>query len=96
MPKPKLKVTADLSLIKSELTKDEKFSQYIRLHAVYQIAQGKSVSEVHQYYSVSHKSICNWVHRYNTDGLAGPSNRSTKGRPAFFERRRKDRIRKNN
>ena len=71
MPKTKLKVKADLSLIKSQLRKDEKFSQCIRLHAVYQIAQGKSVSEVHQYYSVSHKSICNWVHRYNADGLAG-------------------------
>ncbi|MCL2039629.1 MAG: helix-turn-helix domain-containing protein [Bacteroidetes bacterium] len=89
MPKTKLKVNADLSSIKSELRKDEKFSQFIRLHAVYQIAQGKSVSEVQQYCSASHKTICDWVHRYNTEGLAGLSNRAIKGSPASLNEEEK-------
>ncbi|KAA6310952.1 hypothetical protein EZS27_037829, partial [termite gut metagenome] len=39
-------VHADLSIIKSHLRKDEKFSQGIRLYAVYQIAKGRSAEEL--------------------------------------------------
>ncbi|KAA6317360.1 hypothetical protein EZS27_032470 [termite gut metagenome] len=42
MSKQRLRVHADLSIIKSHLRKDEKFSQGIRLYAVYQIAKGRS------------------------------------------------------
>ncbi|KAA6347096.1 hypothetical protein EZS27_005448 [termite gut metagenome] len=41
MSKQRLQVHADVSTIKSQLRKDEKYSQGIRLYVVYQIAQGR-------------------------------------------------------
>jgi transposase len=80
MSKKKLKVYADLSIIKSQLRKDEKFSQGIRLHAVYQIAKGVDAKDLQKLYSSSHKSICNWVHRYNAEGIEGLKDRPRSGR----------------
>ncbi|KAA6314331.1 hypothetical protein EZS27_035038 [termite gut metagenome] len=81
MSKQRLQVTADVSTIKSQLRKDEKYSQGIRLYAIYQIAQGKKAEDLEELYRTSHKSICNWVHRYNAEGLPGPIDRPRKGRP---------------
>jgi len=84
MSKIKIKVNADLSVIKSQLRKDEKFSQGIRLYAVYQIAQGKDAKDLQDLYSTCHKSICNWVHRYNAEGIEGLKDRPRSGRPSFL------------
>ncbi|KAA6303980.1 hypothetical protein EZS27_044377, partial [termite gut metagenome] len=69
MSKQRLKVKGDVPTIKRQLLKDVKYSQVIRLYAVYQIAQGKKAEELEELYQTSHKSICNWVHRYNAEGL---------------------------
>jgi transposase len=82
MSKIKIKVNADLSVIKSELRGDDKFYQGIRLHAVYQIACGKDAKYLQEVYSTSHKSICNWVHRYNAQGINGLKDRPRSGRPS--------------
>ena len=84
MSKVNIKVNADPSVIKSQLRKDEKFSQGVRLHAVYQISKGKSVKEVQDSYSTSHKSVCNWVHRYNAEGIEGLKDRPRSGRPSLL------------
>ena len=84
MSKIKIKVNADLSVIKSQLRKDEKFSQGIRLFAVYQIAKGMDAKELVDLYSSSHKSICNWVHRYNAEGIDGLKDRPRSGRPPLL------------
>ena len=89
MSKVKIKVNADLSVIKSQLRKDEKFSQGIRLHAVYQIALGKEAKDLQEVYSSSHKSICNWVHRYNSEGIDGLKDRPRSGRPPFLSKEQK-------
>ena len=80
MSKIKIKVKAELSVLQSQLRKDEKFSQGIRLYAVYQIAKGKNTKELQELYSTSHKSICNWVHRYNAEGIEGLKDRPRSGR----------------
>ncbi|KAA6323340.1 hypothetical protein EZS27_027210 [termite gut metagenome] len=82
MSKQKLRVHTDQSIIKNQLRKDEKFSQGVRLYAVYQIAKGRSAGELEELYNVSHKSVCNWVHRYNSEGLQGLTDRPRGGRPA--------------
>jgi len=84
MSKVKIKVNAAPSVIKSQLRKDEKFSQGVRLYAVYQISKGKSVKEVQDSYSASHKSVCNWVHRYNAEGVDGLKDRPRCGRPPLL------------
>ena len=81
MSKERISVTASLSFIKSQLRKDEKFSQGIRLYAVYQIKLGRSAEELEELYNVSHKSICNWVHIYNSDGINGLKDKPRSGRP---------------
>jgi len=84
MSKIKIKVNTDLSVIKSQLRKDERFSQGVRLYAVYQIAKGKDAKELVELYSSSHKSICNWVHRYNAEGVDGLKDRLRSGRPPLL------------
>ena len=84
MSKIKIKVNTDLSVIKSQLRKDERFSQGIRLYAVYQIAKWKDAKELVELYSSSHKSICNWVHRYNAEGVDGLKDRLRSGRPPLL------------
>ena len=81
MSKRRLEVLSDLTKIKSQLRKDEKFSQGIRLYAVYQIARGIPSEELMKLYCVSHKSICNWVHRYNSGGVEELKDRQRQGRP---------------
>ena len=92
MSKVKIRVNADLSIIKSQLRKDEKFSQGVRLHAVYQIATGKDAKELQEVYSTSHKSICNWVHRYNAEGIEGLKDRPRPGRPPLLDKSRKTEL----
>jgi transposase len=84
MSKVKIKVNAASSVIKSQLRKDEKFSQGVRLYAVYQVSKGKDAKEIQDLYSTSHKSICNWVHRYNAEGIEGLKDRPRSGRPSFL------------
>ncbi|KAA6325309.1 hypothetical protein EZS27_025458 [termite gut metagenome] len=55
MSKQRLSVHTALSLLKSQLRKDEKFSQGGRLYALYQIAKGRSAGELEDLYNVSHK-----------------------------------------
>jgi len=46
MSKERISVHARLKTIKSQLRKDEKFSQGVRLYAVYQIKLGRTASEL--------------------------------------------------
>jgi transposase len=92
MSKVKVKVNAAPSVIKSQLRKDEKFSQGVRLHAVYQISKGKDAKELQEMYSSSHKSICNWVHRYNAEGIEGLRDRPRCGRPSFLNDSQKSEL----
>jgi transposase len=93
MSKDRISVKADLSVIKSELRKDEKFSQGVRLYAVYQIKQGRKAEELEDLYQVSHKSICNWVHRYNQDGVEGLKDKPRSGRPSRLNAVQRSKLR---
>jgi transposase len=57
--------------IACQLRRDEKFSQGVRLYAVYQITFGKKAKEFQSVYNTSHKSIYNWVSRFNSHGVEG-------------------------
>jgi transposase len=92
MSKVKIKVNTAPSVIKSQLRKDEKFSQGVRLYAVYQISKGKDAQEIQDLYSASHKSICNWVHRYNAEGVEGLKDRPRSGRPPLLNDSQKSEL----
>ena len=57
MPKERIKVNVPAEVIATQLRRDEKFSQSVRLYAVYQIAQGKQVEELQIMYNISRKAI---------------------------------------
>ena len=82
MSKERISVEIELSTIKSQLRKDEKFSQGVRLYAVYQIKLGRNAEELEELYNVSYKSICNWVYRYNRYGIDGLKEKIRSGRPS--------------
>ncbi|KAA6327823.1 hypothetical protein EZS27_023213 [termite gut metagenome] len=94
MSKQRLRVHTDVSILKSQLRKDEKFFQGVRLYAVYQIAKGRSAEELEELYNVSHKSVCNWVHRYNSEGLQGLIDRLRAGRPSRLNQGQQDALRR--
>jgi transposase len=92
MSQIRVKVFADSASIKSQLRKDEKFSQGVRLYAVYQIALGKKAEDLEGLYHTSHKSICNWVHRYNAEGVEGLKDRPRSGRHSRLDASQKLKI----
>jgi putative transposase len=93
MSKKRLSIQADIEEIKKGLSKNEKYSQAIRLHAVYQVAKGKPIQEVSDMYNVSEKAIYNWVHRYNAEGLKGLCDRPHSGRPSRLSITQKEILR---
>jgi transposase len=92
MPKKRVLVAASLSQLKFQLRKDEKFSQGIRLYAIYQIKQGKKAEELEDLYGVCYKSIYNWVHRYNKEGLKGLQDKPRSGRPSKLSLEQKEEL----
>ncbi|MDR2362123.1 MAG: helix-turn-helix domain-containing protein [Prevotellaceae bacterium] len=81
MSKERIKVNVPAEAIAAQLRKDEKFSQGVRLHAVYQIALGRKAGELQSVYNTSYKAICNWVHRFNAQGVEGLKDLPRSGRP---------------
>jgi transposase len=92
MSKERISVEVALSTIKSQLRKDEKFSQGVRLYAVYQIKLGRKAEELEELYNVSHKSICNWVHSYNSSGIEGLKDKFRSGRPSRLSNEHQNKL----
>jgi transposase len=94
MPKKRIKVNAPAEVIATQLRRDEKFSQGVRLYAVYQIALGRKTEELQSMYNTSHKAICNWVNRYNAQGVEGLKERPRSGRPGRLSEEDKIQLRR--
>jgi transposase len=92
MSKERISVQASVSTIKSQLRKDEKFSQGVRLYAIYQIRLGRMAEELEGLYNVSHKSICNWVHSYNRYGINGLKDKPRSGRPSRLDEEQQKKL----
>jgi transposase len=94
MSKGRIKVNVSAEVIAGQLRKDEKFSQGVRLYAVYQIALGRKAEELQSIYNTSHKAICNWVHRYNAEGEEGLKDRPRSGRPSRLSQEAKIQLKR--
>jgi transposase len=72
MSRTKLKIEGiSASEIQKLLRKDEKYMIGVRLHAIYQIANGAVSRDLEKIYNVSFKAVCNWVHEFNKNGIDG-------------------------
>jgi transposase len=78
--------------IKSLFKKDDRYSIGIRLYAVYQISSGKSSRAVQELYDTSFKQICNWVHRFEKEGIDGLRDRKKSGRKPRLDNQQLDEI----
>jgi transposase len=67
------------------LRKDEKYMVGVRLYAVYQVSQGKISRDLEYLYDVSFKSIYNWVHAFNVNGVEGLKDKPGRGRRSRLE-----------
>ncbi len=57
--------------IKSLFKVEDKYKIGLRLYAVYQVSLGQSSRKLAPLYNTSFKQICNWVHRFEQEGLKG-------------------------
>ena len=94
MAKERIKVNVSAEIIAGQLRKDERFSQGVRLYAVYQIALGRKAEELQSIYNTSHKAICNWVHRFNAHGVEGLKDRPRSGRPGRLSKENKVQLKR--
>ena len=93
-PKERIKVNVPAEVISTQLRRDERFSQSVRLYAVYQIALGKQVEELQIMYNISRKAIYNWVHRFNAHGVEGLKDRPRSGRPGRLSQENKVQLKR--
>ena len=66
--------------IKALFNTDDKYKVGMRLYAVYQVSLGKATRDLEDVYNTSFKQICNWVHRFEQEGVEGLKDKPGKGR----------------
>ena len=78
--------------IKQLFKKDDRYTIGIRLYAVYQISLGKTSRDVQELYDTTFKQICNWVHKFEKDGIEGLRDKEKTGRKARLDIQQFDEI----
>lgn len=66
--------------IRSLFNTDDKYKVGMRLYAVYQVSLGRPTRELEDVYNTSFKQICNWVHRFEQEGIEGLKDKQGRGR----------------
>lgn len=80
--------------IKGLFNTDKKLKQGYRLYAVYQVSLGKKPQDLEDVYNASFKSIINWVHRFNNEGLSGLTDKPIPGRKPRLNETEKESIKR--
>ena len=78
--------------IKSLFNQDEKYKIGMKLYAIYQVSKGQATRKLEELYNTSFKQICNWVHRFEEDGLTGLKDKPKSGKPSRLSSEQKDEI----
>jgi transposase len=69
-----------VEIVEVEIKRNEEARYGHRLHAVMLVARGMSCRRVAQYFKDSQKTVTNWVHQFNNEGLMGLQDREGRGR----------------
>lgn len=80
--------------IKDLFNSDKKLKLGYRLYAVYQVSIGKKPQALEDVYNASFKSINNWVHRFNNEGIEGLIDKPKPGRSPRLTAEQKLRLKK--
>jgi len=78
--------------IKALLNSKKELKLGFRLCAVYQVSIGKQPRELEETYNVSFKTIINWVHRFNQNGIEGLIDKEKPGRKSRLTEEQKQEI----
>jgi transposase len=62
----------------------------VKLYAIIQLTRGYSTRKLEEFYRVTHKQICNWADRFDTEGIDGLRMKSGRGRHSFISEEQKE------
>jgi len=80
--------------IKSLFNQDEKYQVGIKLYAIYQVSRGQASRRLEELYNTSFKQICNWVHRFEEEGIEGLKRKPKSGKPSLMSIEQKAELKK--
>jgi transposase len=80
--------------IKSLFNQDEKYQLGIKLYAIYQVSRGQASRRLEDLYNTSFKQICNWVHRFEEEGIEGLKRKPKSGKPSLMSIEQKAELKK--
>ncbi len=78
--------------IRSLFDQDEKYKVGIKLYAIYQVSKGQASRRLEELYNTSFKQICNWVHRFEKEGLQGLKDKQKSGKPSLLSLSQKEEL----
>jgi len=64
----------------------------IKLYAIIQLARGYSTRKLEEFYRVTHKQICNWADRFDSEGIDGLRMKPGRGRHSFIPEEQKEQL----
>jgi len=68
--------------IREYFDSEPKYKIGMRLYAIYQVSIGQPSRKLETLYNTSFKQICNWVHRFEEEGIEGLQDKPKSGRPS--------------
>ena len=71
---------------------EPKYKIGLRLYAVYQVSTGQPTRKLEVLYNTSFKQICNWVHRFENEGIDGLRDKKKSGRKPKINDEQKARL----
>lgn len=80
--------------IKELFDSEPKYKTGLRLYAIYQVSIGQPTRKLETIYNTSFKQICNWVHRFEEEGIDGLKDKKKTGRPSRLTKMQLNEIKK--
>ena len=78
--------------IKTLFKSDDKYGIGIKLYAIYQVSKGKPTRQLEELYNTSFKQICNWVRRFEEEGVEGLKNKPKSGKSSRLNEEQKKEL----
>lgn len=78
--------------VESLFESDENNVVGVKLYAIIQLTRGYSTRKLEEFYRVTHKQICNWAERFDTEGIDGLRMKPGRGRHSFVTEQQKKQL----
>jgi transposase len=64
----------------------------VKLYAIIQLTRGYSTRRLTEFYRITHKQICNWADRFDSEGIDGLRMKPGRGRRSFMSFHQKQQL----